>query len=98
MVAPQSATVVALPLAAVSILVPPDNAALLGVKFTFAGLSTLAVPAGAVIAYNRSRPSQGGSSSLGNRLEIPQLAVRRERLQDKSGVTVYDVRLMTVRF
>jgi len=97
-VAPQSARRLALPLAAVSILVPPDNAALLGVKFTFAGLSTLAVSASAVIGYNISRPESGSWGSLDGRLELPQLAVRQERLADKSGLTVYDAKLVSVRF
>jgi len=90
-------TAVALPLAAVSIVIEPGDATATVVKCAFAGLSTLAVPAGAVIGYNISRPMPDRRSSFEGRLELPSLAVRQERLADKSGLTVYDARLVTVR-
>ena len=58
----------------------------------------LAAPAGAVIGYNLSRPKPDRRSSFEGRLELPSLAVRQERLADKSGLTVYDAKLVTVRF
>ena len=62
------------------------------------GLAFAAPPAGAVIGYNISRPKGEGSRSFNGRLELPQLAVRQERLADRSGVTVYDAKLVSVRF
>jgi TM2 domain-containing membrane protein YozV len=55
-------------------------------------------PAGAVIGYNLSRPKDGGRFSFNSRLEPSRLGIRQERLPDRSELTVYDARLVTVRF
>ncbi len=58
----------------------------------------LAAPAGAVIGYNLSRPGSDVGESYGNRLGLPHVAIRQECLLGRSEVTVYDARLVTMRF
>jgi len=61
-------------------------------------LAVGALPAGAIVGYNLSRTQADSWGALGSRLELPQLAVRQERPLGQSGLTVYDAKLVAVRF
>jgi len=55
-------------------------------------------PTGALVAYHKTRTGNAGIGHLDHRLELPDLAVRQEWLPDQSGVTVYDAKLVSVKF
>jgi len=96
-------TVIALPLVLGAFMIPreiPDFGTLgtMVVKFGVGGLGVLAVPTGAVLGYNLSRPKANGQSSLESRLEPPSLALRRDRLPDGTMVNAYKATFLTARF
>lgn len=56
-------------------------------------------PVGAAVSYNLMRPSKRDDGLLlYGRLDLPSLTTRCERQSDGSSSTVYDARLVTVRF